>query len=193
MTLINVNKKRLKRATLRFKRLRATAAVLTPIRVKKPAGVKVEREIIGLARKRFNFNPPKRPLLNLDRRGKMVFKFPKRELRIRTAYAFYIGKQKYIGRILARDDIGVKFVKMCVWKDIGKPKLQKKIFKIHRQQISMNPWDAVGQVPRENPPKDVLYAPNRMERYKKSGGQKLLKGLRITPQNIEELTRNEAI
>jgi len=155
--------------------------------------------------RRFNFEPPKTVLINVDKKGKFkkrVFSFPKTlKVRMHPGYAFWVNGQKHIGMIMESSHIGLEYVQLqeLVLNPVGQPiKLKSGRFKtkdwiVQRKAVSLNPWDLDITIRHDEPPRDVLFKPDRLERYKKSGGQAKKKGLKITIYNIEQMEREDKL
>ena len=94
------------------------------------------------------------------------------------SYAFYLDSgEKLIGFFFKKRELFKDTVHLWV-KNPQTGELTKYI--VPRSRVNFDPWASVPDVPREAPPKDVLYRPEPLERYRRQGQSKA-KGLIITP------------
>lgn len=169
-----------KRTRMLFKPAATAKAILTPVIKKNAPKPAVDAGKKSL-KSRFNFDPPKTPLIKVDKRGKFIkLKFSP-VIKLNHNYAFWVKGVKHVGRHVDRSNLGKTKVMLQVWIDTGKVKMKRKWFTVPISEVSLDPWDTVGNVPREAPPNIVKFKPDRMERYRRGGGQKLIKGVKTTP------------
>lgn len=176
---------------LRFKKPEASS----------PAKTHHRQEKRSVALRRFNFDPPSEALLKYIHRCRPKLKF-KRTFKVmcHPGYAFWddMGR-KHIGMIMDKMHIGAVHIQLReVVKDKSGYPIRKKgggfrvkDWVVLRKNVSLDPWDLDMSIGREEPPPVVRFKFDKLERYKRGGGQKTARGKRLTPQEVERQHREE--
>jgi hypothetical protein len=130
--------------------------------------------------------PKIRPKVKFKFKGKKVkFSFRKKpKYEIGWHYAWYNRRgDKLIGLFGKKSTITRTGVTLYV---LDRDKQEFVPHTVQHQKIDTDPWSTVGCVPREAPPKCVLYVPqSRCERkYGRGGGQAKIKGMRIVKRSV---------